>query len=141
MAIDQLLIDSMLDNLKTAIARMENMDLTLDDILGDEDVQDILDRRMQIAIENCIDIATHLAAGLDLERKERAADVFLLLLEHKVISDPIARKLAGAVGLRNILVHEYADIDYKLAYSDLKEKLQDLKSFAREVISFIEKQS
>lgn len=141
MAIDELLIDSMLNNLKSAVSRIENMDATLEDILGDEDIQDIIDRRMQIAIENCIDIATHLAAGLDLERKERAADVFLLLSKHNVIEDGIARKLAGAVGLRNILVHEYADIDYKLAYSDLKEKIRDLKSFAREVIAFVEKQN
>lgn len=141
MAIDELLIDSMLNNLKTSISRMENMDVTLENILDNDDIQDIVDRRMQIAIESCIDIATHLAAGLDLERKERASDVFLLLSKHKVISDETSQRLAGAVGLRNILVHEYADIDYKLAYKDLKEKLQDLKNFAKEVISFTEKQS
>lgn len=140
MAIDEPLIDSMLGNLKTAISRMENMDVTLENILEDEDIQDILDRRMQVAIEACIDIATHLAAGLDLERKERAADVFLLLAKHNVISKNTAQKLAGAVGLRNILVHEYADIDYRLAYSNLKGKLADLKSFAREVLEFLEKQ-
>ena len=66
-------------------------------------------------------------------------DVFLLLGTNNVISKEIAQKLAGAVGLRNILVHEYTDVDYKLAYSDLKDKLDDLKTFAREMLDFMAK--
>lgn len=138
--IDSSLIKSMIDNLKANIAFIENKDVTMEQILKDEDIQAILDRKMQLSIENCIDIATHLAAGLDLERKERASDVFLLLSRHGVISKEIANKFGKAVGFRNILVHEYTDIDYRLAYSDLKEKLADLKKFAREVLQFLEKQ-
>jgi len=139
MAIDKNLIKAKLEELKTAIRKIENMDLTMEMILGDEDIQDLIDRRMQIAIESCIDISTHLSAGLELHRKEYASDVFLLLGENNILSNDIARKMAGAVGLRNILVHEYAEIDYKLAYSDLEAKLKDLKTFGREIIEFLEK--
>lgn len=141
MAIDRNIITAKLDELKTAIRKIENMDLTLEIILEDEDIQDLVDRRMQMAIESCIDIATHLTAGLELPRKEYASDIFLLLGKNDILSKDIARKMAGATGLRNILVHEYADVDYKLAYSDLKDKLKDLKTFAREVLGFLEKQT
>lgn len=140
MAVDKNIINAKLEELKTAIRKIEDMDLTLETILGDEDIQDLIDRRMQIAIENCIDIVTHLSAGLELPRKEYASDIFLLLGKNDILSEDITRKMAGATGLRNILVHEYADIDYKLAYSDLKDKLKDLKTFARQVIEFLEKQ-
>lgn len=138
MAIDKTLVNSLLDNLKTAISRIENMDISMEHILEDEDIQDLLDRRMQVAIENCIDIATHIAAGMELPRKEHASDVFLLLGENNIISKEVSKKLAGAVGLRNILVHEYIVMDYKLAYSDLKDKLSDLKTFAKEMLGFME---
>lgn len=139
MAIDRTLLNSLLDNLKTAILKIENMDVSMEHILEDEDVQDLLDRRMQVAIENCIDIATHISAGMELPRREHASDVFILLGENNIISKEVVAQLAGAVGLRNILVHEYTAVDYKLAYSDLKDKLTDIKTFAGEVLEFMEK--
>lgn len=141
MIIDKTLLKTLIDDLKTTLRKIEGMEVDLEEVLRNEDVQDILDRRMQVTIETCIDIATHLAAGLELPRKERAADVFLLLGENEIISKEIARKMAGAVGLRNILVHEYAAIDYRLAYSDLDEKIKDVKSFGREILEFLEKQT
>lgn len=139
MAIDKTLLNNLLDNLKVTIRKIERMDVVLEDILEDEDIQDLINRRMQIAVENCIDIATHLAAGLDLPRKERASDVFLLLGKNEIISKEIARQLAGAVGFRNILVHEYTKIDYRLAYSSLADKLSDLNQFAKEVLEFLDR--
>ena len=65
----------------------------------------------------------------------------LLNLEKKIISPEVAEKFTGVVGFRNILVHEYADIDYKLAYSNLADKLEDLKQFAREVLGFLERKN
>lgn len=141
MAVNTTLVKSLLDNLKLNISIIENKDVTLEQILVNEDIQAILDRRMQLAIETCIDIATHLIAGLDLERKERASDAFLFLGEKGIISKELAKKLAEASGFRNILVHEYIKIDYELAYSDLNEKLQDLKGFGKEVVAFLEKQT
>ncbi len=139
MAVNKTLIKNMVDNLKTNISIIENKDVTVDMILGSEDMQAIIDRRMQLSIEVCIDIATHLVAGLDLPRQERAADVFVALGKKEIITNSLAQKLSNAVGLRNILVHEYISIDYELAYSDLDEKLQDLKSFGQEVLQFLEK--
>jgi uncharacterized protein YutE (UPF0331/DUF86 family) len=140
MPIDKELIYKLLENLKEAILKIEKMDVTFDMISADEDIQDLLDRRMQVAIEVCIDIAAHLSASLSLQRKERASDMFLLLTDNKILSKDTAVKMAGASGLRNIIVHEYTDIDYKLAYSDLDDKLDDLRTFASEVLDFLKKQ-
>ena len=134
---DKTLVNTLLDNLKEALNKIERMDLSVDMILGDEDIQDLIDRRMQMAIEICIDIASHLAAGMQLPRREKASDIFILLSENSIISLDIADKMAGAVGLRNIIVHEYADLDYVLAYSDLNTKLEDLRIFAKEVSKFL----
>lgn len=139
MLIDKTLVEKKLSLLKHEINKIENMDITLEEVLEDEDIQDMIDRRMQVAIESCIDVATHLAAGMELPRQEYASDIFLLLGKNEVVSKDLAEKFVGAVGLRNILVHEYADVDYKLAYSNLDEKLQNLKQFAKEVLKFLEK--
>lgn len=141
MSVDKTLIEKKLHLLKHEINKIENMDFTMEQVLENEDIQDLLDRRMQTAIESCIDIATHLAAGLELPRQEYASDIFLTLGKNKVISKEVAETFTSVVGLRNILVHEYADINYKLAYSNLEEKLKDLKQFIKEILEFLEKQS
>lgn len=141
MLVDKTLIIKKLNYLKHEVGKLKRMDFSMDKILEDEDIQDLADRRMQLAIESCIDIATHLAAGLDLPRQEYASDIFLTLGKNGVISIKLAEKFTSVVGLRNILVHEYADINYKLAYSNLDEKLRDLEQFAKEVLEFLEKQS
>lgn len=139
MTIDKTLLNSMLDNLKSQLNKIEDMDVSLEQILEDEDIQDLLDRRMQVALECCIDIAAHLATGMSLPRQEHASDVFLLLGKNELIPKELAEKMAQATGFRNILVHEYTQIDYKLAYSDLNEKLEDLKSFGRQVVGVLNK--
>lgn len=140
MLIDKIIVEKKLNHLKHEIHKIENMDVTIEQILENEDIQDMIDRRMEKAIESCIDIATHIAAGLELPRQEHAADIFLLLGRNNVISKETAKEFSRVVGFRNILVHEYADIDYRLAYSNLDEKLKDLKDFARQVLQFLEKQ-
>lgn len=139
MAINKALVKNLMDNLKANIAAIENKDASLEQILEDKDIQAILDRKMQLSVEACIDISAHLAAGLDLPREERAGDLFLILGEKGIISKKLSQKMAQAVGFRNILVHEYTKIDYQLAYSNLDEKLKDLKTFAKEVLEFLEK--
>jgi len=140
MAVDTETVKAHLASLNEYLNKIENQDLTLEVILGEEDVQELLDRRMQLCLENCIDIATHLAAGLNLPRRETAASVFLLLGKHKIISRDLAERMSGAAKFRNVLVHEYLDFDYRIAYEDLDEKLADLRQFAKEVVEFLEKE-
>ncbi len=137
--INKILLEKKINYLKEEINKIESMDFTMEDVLENEDIQDILDRRMQKAIESCIDIAAHIAAGLELPRKEYASDIFLLLGKRGIISKRTANKFPAIVGLRNILVHEYTEIDYKLAYSDLSQKLNDLKRFSKEVLLFLQR--
>ena len=42
-------------------------------------------------------------------------------------------------GFRNILVHRYGNIDDKIAYTILKEKLNDIDNFIEIIQQFLEK--
>ncbi len=133
------LIFKFLNSLEDSLRRIRSMDFTFDMVLGDEDIQDMLDRRMQKAIEACIDIVIHLSMQLKLPRQEKTSELFNLLSKKKIIDSKLANKLKSAVGLRNIIVHEYTEVDYKLAYSDLDSKLKDLEKFAYEIKKFLDK--
>ena len=63
------------------------------------------------------------------------ADTFKYLAENLIISKENAEQLSHAVGFRNIVVHQYEDIDCKIVFSIITEHLDDFKTF----VGFIEK--
>lgn len=139
MAMDRKIIEKLLHNLRKNLDKLERMDFSLSELEKDEDIQDLVDRRLQIAVETCIDMAVHLASGLNLPGQDTAKDVFELLGKEKVIKEKLAKKMGRACGFRNILVHQYLDIDYQEVFRVYQKDLQDLRDFAKAVVEFLEK--
>lgn len=139
MAVDRKILEKLLNNLKSALDKLEKMEFTLSELQENEDIQDLVDRRLQIAVETCIDIAVHLAAGLKLPGQDTASEVFELLKKEEVIKKDLAKKMAKACGFRNILVRQYLDIDYNLVFRAYQEDLNDLREFAFQIVAFLEK--
>ena len=139
MVVDKLTLLRLLDKLKHEVDKLEGMEFGLDDALENEDVQDLVDRRLQVAIESCIDMATMIVAALSLKRRDEAAGVFRELSLAKIISRDLAEKMAKACGLRNVLVHEYVHIDYKIVYEAKVNNLDNFREFAKVVSGLLEK--
>ena len=128
MAIKRELIEKKLDNLKDYLKKIEAMNFSYQELLENPDIQDLLVFRFQQAVEICIDIATHIIAGLDLPRKETAKDAVFLLGEEKIINKELASQLGEAVDFRNIVVHHYDDVfDFESLFEDYKSNLEDLR--------------
>jgi len=56
-----------------------------------------------------------------------------MLAAHKVLSKSLSARLTSMAGFRNILVHEYLEIDRKRVFSALKNDLGDFEKFIRAV--------
>lgn len=139
MVVNRQIIEKLLNSLRRELSKLDAMEFTYEELIGEVDIQDIVNRRLQIAVESCIDIATHLASGLNLPGQSTSADIFRLLAQEKVIGTELAEKLVKACGLRNILVHQYLKIDYKIVHESSHEGLDDLREFAKQVVDFLEK--
>lgn len=139
MVVEHQTIKKLLEHLELTLSKIENMEFSSTELLKDVDTQDVLDRRLQIAIETCIDIASHMAAELSLSNRDTAADVFIALGQSEVIPEKLARKFKPIVGLRNVLVHRYAEINHKTIFEDYKKDIEDIREFARVVTAFLER--
>lgn len=91
---------------------------------------------LQLAIQTCIDIGAHLIAERNLEMPTDYRGVFAVLRDLG-LSPALADRLASAAGLRNILVHDYLEIDDDLIWEALDD-LDDLRSFAAFARSLVE---
>lgn len=139
MPINKDLVTKKLDFLNEEINRIASMDFDEEILLERVDIQDLLTFRLQQAVETCIDIATHLIAGLNLPRKETAKDAFLLLGKEKIIDKELANKMGKAANFRNRVVHGYNNFDFSILFKDYKEDLKDLNNFGTQTLRFLEK--
>jgi uncharacterized protein YutE (UPF0331/DUF86 family) len=95
-----------------------------------------VERWLQIAIEACIDIASHVVADEGWPPPSTGREAFLVLATHGRLELDLARKLGRAVGMRNVLVHDYVAVDLDLLARTVREDLEDLRAFAREAASW-----
>jgi uncharacterized protein YutE (UPF0331/DUF86 family) len=90
-----------------------------DAFVEDEVVQDRAARHAQLAAQACADVALHIVAATGTAAPDTYADAVLALAATDVVSRPLAARLAGAVRLRNILVHNYLDVDHGRLFDEL----------------------
>jgi uncharacterized protein YutE (UPF0331/DUF86 family) len=109
-----------------------------DAFLKDTDRQDIVDRNLHLAIESALDIGQHIIAGSGWEPAEEYADVFEILERHGIISKGLLSRVQGMAGFRNLLVHEYAEIDHGQVFDVLKNNLAGLQELARVYEKYID---
>lgn len=98
-------------------------------VTSDVHLQLEVERALQVSIQICIDIGAHLVSELGLKPAEDYQGVFASLGAHGTIDSDLADRLGDAAGLRNLLVHDYGEIDHARLWDSLGE-LDDLRAFA-----------
>ena len=88
-----------------------------------------VERIIELLVMTASDISFHLLSnrGEPAPGSYRAA--FLRLGEMEIISGELSRDLALGAGLRNILVHDYEEIDYPLLHSSIPQIIDDMTKF------------
>ena len=84
------------------------------------------------SIQIVIDIACKVSAHYNLGNPKNYKDCVKLLEKHAYVTPELAKKVIGMVGLRNLLVHEYVEIDEERLYEFLT-LLDDFVAFAVEI--------
>ncbi len=102
---------------------------TLEVLLAGQDQLWSVERGLQIAAQNAIDIATHLVAASGGDAPDYASAIDELA-RMKVLPPEFAMRFRAVAGFRNLLVHAYLEIDYRQLHRFLNERLGDFTEFA-----------
>jgi len=89
------------------------------------------ERYLQLAIQAVLDISNHVVADMRMNLPADSKELFDLLAKQKVLSAPLSKRLVSMAGFRNILVHEYLEIDRRRVYRALKKDLGDFEKFIK----------
>jgi uncharacterized protein YutE (UPF0331/DUF86 family) len=91
------------------------------------------ERYLQLAIQGVLDISNHIVADMKLRLPTDSKELFALLATHKVLPVTLSKKLVSMAGFRNVLVHDYLEIDRRRVYRVLTDDLGDFEKFIKAV--------
>ena len=95
------------------------------------------ERLLQVSIEVIIDICNLLVSGLRLGLPAEEDDLFRKLVEAGIITKEMGETLREIKGFRNILVHQYAQVDDRIVYEAVNTKLGDFALFKQEALAYL----
>ncbi len=97
-----------------------------------------IERLLELLVITAVDLVLHVlvARGEPAPLSYRAA--FLRAGEIGIISEGLSRELALGAGLRNVLVHEYEEIDYEVLHRSIPTAVRSFASFMEEISGIAE---
>jgi len=103
-------------------------------------VQDAITQNIQRACEICIDMANYVVRTRKLGVPHASRDSFYMLAEAKIITLDVASEMTRMIGFRNVLVHQYQNINIEIMITVVEEKLDDLLAYAEYILAEMNEQ-
>jgi len=99
--------------------------------------QRIVERTLQIMIELCIDVAEHIISDARMRLPTTYSDTFMVLYENHIIDQPLLVTMEKMAKFRNVVVHQYENVDPEIIITILGKSLNDFILFKSTIIHYI----
>ena len=137
------LIKRKISLIQAELARLKEFaGLSFDEIAKDFVKQAAVERFLERVVNRAVDINNHLINELakrDTKTPVRYRETFLVLADMGVYSQDFAEQIAKSAGTRNMLVHEYDEIDPEQVYHSIDDCLRDYTQYCQSILDFIAK--
>ena len=100
-----------------------------------EEAQLSVERLLERMIGRLIDINYHVLKEKYSKLPIDYFDSFLEVAKQKVVKEDLALEVAKSTGLRNILAHEYDEIDNRKVYQAIKTALTQVPQYLQSVLT------
>ncbi len=120
--VDPIVVNRKLQKLTGYLAELQTMEeVTLEDYLNDFRHRRIVERLLQLIIDVAIDINTHAVVDAGKPPPTDAYNSFFEASKIGLFPLAFAQKLAPSTGERNIIVHDYENIDDRIVFESISE--------------------
>ncbi len=136
--VDKILVGRKLADLETYLVQLKEFTrISEADYRKNWKTQRIVERTLQIVIETSIDIANHLISDRGMRMPTGYADTFQILTENRILSEKLSFNLQKMAKFRNIIVHQYEDINPRIVTAILRNNLKDLEQFRKAITKIV----
>lgn len=98
-----------------------------------------LERAFLLLAEELIDVNNYFIKALNLKPIDDLKSSFLALGEANILPMDFAKKISPLTGTRNILVHQYEELDIDLFLGNLRSNIHDFEIYFGHILTFLEK--
>ena len=131
---DRDLIATKLESLRRCVDRIvAKTPSSAEQLALDLDSQDVIALNLQRAVQLCVDLAAHVIADTNARPPATMAENFEILEQLKIINPALAERMIKSVGFRNIAVHSYQSIDWRIVFQICRHHLGEFKQFAQAI--------
>ncbi|MBI5049282.1 MAG: DUF86 domain-containing protein [Nitrospirae bacterium] len=136
--IDKYLVEKKLRRIEDFLRELKEVKIEdFEGFKGNTIVKRFVERNIELAIEQMVDICKHFITGLDLREPETYAECFSILSENMVVPKEAGETFKSMVRFRNILIHGYDNVDDSVTYGIYKKHLQDFRNFINVIREFL----
>ncbi len=82
-------------------------------------------------IEGCVSICTHITAKELHKAPDGYTTCFKMLADNKILPEDIAGNLSKMAGFRNLLIHQYWEIENKKVYQYMNIEMENVKEYLK----------
>ncbi|WP_218070347.1 type VII toxin-antitoxin system HepT family RNase toxin [Desulfuribacillus alkaliarsenatis] len=104
-------------------------EISIDNLHEDEVKYWAIERGLQLSVEIVIDIANILISANDWETPDTYRETLLKLGEKEIVPKAFAEKISGMAHFRNILVHDYLEMDENILKEVLTVGIADIVKY------------
>ena len=102
-------------------------------------LRDIVERNLEVSVQCCIDICHRIISLMEAPPPRDYYESIQQMGELGVLPVDFARHLAPIAGFRNILIHEYLEVNWGEVFLNL-QNVEDLNTFAMYVRQWLQQQ-
>lgn len=99
------------------------------EIENDINLRGSLERYLYLVTQASIDLAEAVIAYKQFRKPSTIAESFHILSEEDFLDKKILEKMVRMAGFRNVMAHDYEDIDYSIVYDVLIYHLKDIEDY------------
>lgn len=111
--------------------------ITVKQYQQDWKLQRIIERTLQMMIETCADIASHIISDNNYRIPNSYSETFEILHEHNHISKDLFEMMQKMAKFRNVVVHHYDKVDAEIVVGILKKNLNDFIHFKDAIVKLL----
>lgn len=100
-------------------------------------VYDLVDRKLHLLLETFLSIGDMIISEFKLRKPDTYGDIRKKLYENKIIDFELCVNLIDLAKFRNVLVHEYLNLDRERVYEHLQRDPEIIKRFMKQIKEFI----
>jgi uncharacterized protein YutE (UPF0331/DUF86 family) len=115
-------------------------EINLDAYLATGGPRRTIERLVQLIVETAVDVNLHVATEIEGRPPADYRESFRAAARIGLIPRALAGDLAPSAGLRNVLVHEYADVDDARVHAAIPLVLDGFREYAGAVLGWLDRQ-